>query len=126
MKRKDSMKIERLTPEQSTRFPEFVDKWTRIGLCTDRAKRKEAEDAMTLAYAAAGLPAPRFVWCDSPLSMALTRAIFLELLKKRKESGASVGASVRDSVWGNRSYVRGTFCSSPLMKSRARNSLTRR
>ena len=32
-------KIEQLTDAQIARMPEFVDKWTKIGLCTDPANR---------------------------------------------------------------------------------------
>ena len=43
-------KIEKLTPEQEARFPEFVEKWTRIGLCTDPADRPAAERAIAEIY----------------------------------------------------------------------------
>lgn len=33
------VKINSLTPEQIARFPEFVKRWTDIGLCTDPADR---------------------------------------------------------------------------------------
>jgi len=32
--------IDKLTKEQESRFPEFVDKWTKIGLSTESADRK--------------------------------------------------------------------------------------
>lgn len=102
--------ITNLTDEQIARFPEFVKKWTDIGLCTDPADRPRAEVGVRLAYEIAGLPHPKhIVWCDSPLSMGLTRAIVMGLGsidvgdQKKVSVGASVGASVwdsvRDSVW---------------------------
>lgn len=83
------MKIEKLTPAQTARFPEFIDKWTQIGLSTEPANRPEAEAGIVAAYKVAGLCAPKIVWCSSPLSQGLTRAIILD------HKGASVGASVR-------------------------------
>ena len=36
-------KIEKLTDAQVARFPEFIKRWTDIGLCTDPADRPKAE-----------------------------------------------------------------------------------
>ncbi|MDE2105075.1 MAG: hypothetical protein KGL39_47995, partial [Patescibacteria group bacterium] len=70
--------ITALTTEQEKRFPEFVEKWTRIGLSTKSANRIEAEKGIRLAYEAAALPKPKkIVWCGSPLSQGLTRAVIL-------------------------------------------------
>ena len=95
-------KIEKLTKEQEARFPEFVKKWTEIGLCTKPANRKEAEEGIRMAYAAAGLKEPKIVWTTSPLASGLTRAI---VQKHKDDIGAavkaSVWASVRDSVWAS-------------------------
>ena len=99
-------KIESLTEEQKARFPEFVKKWTDIGLCTEKANRKEAEDGIIEAYKIAGLKRPKIVWCDSPLSQGLTRIIVQKLESEGKltkglvgkNEKASVRASVRDSV----------------------------
>jgi len=87
-------RIEKLTPKQIAKFPEYVEKWTRIGLCTDPADRETAEAGIVAAYAAANLDVPRVVWCSSPLAMALTRAVLLD-----KGFQGTVGASVGDSVW---------------------------
>ena len=94
-------KIESLPPEQIARLPEFVKKWTKIGLCTEPANRQLAEEGILEAYEIVGLAPPKVVWCDSPLSMGLTRAVLQDLIKSDKLPkllGASVGASVRDSV----------------------------
>ena len=83
-------RIDALTPDQIARYSEHVDRWTRIGLCTDPADRPRAEDAMRRCYSLAGLVQPqRIVWCESPMSQAITRYI----------AGASVGGSVRVGVW---------------------------
>lgn len=75
-------RIESLTEEQQARCPEFVERWTKIGLCTDRADRPRAEAGVRRAYVLAGLPEPeRLVWCDSPLSMGLTQALTCNLVE---------------------------------------------
>ena len=85
-------KIHSLTEAQKARFPELIDKWTRIGLCTEPADRPRAEAAIRTMYKGSGLPLPKIVWCTSPLAMALVRTIVTDSV------GASVWASVRDSV----------------------------
>ena len=92
-------KIEKLMPEQIAKFPEYVKKWTDIGLCTDPANRPEAEKAINKSYRSAGLQPPKkIVWCGSPFSQGLVRAIILDK-KLIKDFWDSVGASVWDSVW---------------------------
>ena len=94
-------KIETLTPEQIGRFGEFTERWTAIGLSTELADRPRAEAAVALMYEIAGLAPPRVVWCGSPLSMALTRAITLKHSDLPKAVWESVWASVRASVWAS-------------------------
>jgi hypothetical protein len=96
--------IDKLTPEQIAKFPEYVEKWTAIGLCTDPADRPKAEIAINKCYQLAGLTPPKkIVWCDSPLSQAITHSILKdEKIQKElqvKFKTQSVRASVRDSVW---------------------------
>ena len=91
--------IESLTPEQIARFPEYVARWTDIGLRTEPASRGAAEDAIREMYRAGGKEPPKkIVWCGSPLSQGLTRAIILDK-KLVADVGKSVAASVRASVW---------------------------
>src|SRR5579863_3498123 len=114
-------KIEQLTADQESRLAEFRDKWIAVGLSTVPADRPRAEAAIRTMYRSAGLSEPqKIVWCGSPLSQGLTRAIVLEFSKAVRASvrasvrdsvgdsvgasvwdsvGASVWASVRDSVW---------------------------
>src|SRR5579864_2191388 len=103
-------KIEKLTPEQEARMDEWIDKWTAFGLSTEPANRAEAERGIRMAYEAAGKTAPeKIVWCGSPLSQGLTRAIVLGLKDGRTKIGktvwasvwASVGDSVGASVWAS-------------------------
>ena len=97
-------RIEKLTKEQESRLVEFRDKWIEIGLCTDAASRSEAERGVNMAYAIAGLKPPqKIVWCGSPLSQGLTRAIILNM-KPINQIGDSVGYSVWQSVRDSVSY----------------------
>jgi hypothetical protein len=91
-------RIERLTEDQIARLPEFVDQWTKIGLCTDPADRPRAETAICEMYRQGGLEPPgAIVWCGSPAALGLTRAILDK--KLINEIGDSVWARVADSVW---------------------------
>ena len=83
----------------------FVDRWTAIGLSTEPANRPKAEDAIRKVYQCGGINPPGLiVWCGSPLSQAIVRAILAD-----KNIGASVvdsvrasvGESVRESVWAS-------------------------
>ena len=87
-------KIEKLTKEQENLFPVYRDRWVKIGLSTEAADRKKAESAIIDMYRYGGLKPPKkIIWCGSPLSQGLTRAIILN-----KKTMASVRDSVRDSV----------------------------
>src|SRR3990167_2872753 len=86
------MRIDALTAEQEARFAEYRDRWTEIGLCTEPANRARAERGIALAYRRGGIvPPSRIVWCGSPLSQGITRAVVQGV-------GDSVWASVRASV----------------------------
>ena len=66
--------ITKLTTEQEARFPEFIKKWTDIGLCTLPADRLRAEHGIRLAYETAKLKAPlKIVWTTSPFAQAMWR-----------------------------------------------------
>ncbi len=94
--------ITTLTAEQQARFGEFVKKWTDISLSTEPANRKEAEAGIIEAYAIAGLAAPRIVWCGSPLSQGLTRALIFGLKDAEwKQIQDAIGKNVRASVWAS-------------------------
>ena len=84
--------IEQLTPEQIARSPEFIDKWTKIGLSTEPADRPRAEAAIRLMYENTGLPLPeQIVWFDSPTAM---------FTKYKKTDNRSVSSAVWDAVRG--------------------------
>jgi hypothetical protein len=84
--------IEKLTPEQIAKFPEYVKRWTAIGLCCEPANRKMAKEGILEMYKIAGLKNPKVVFCSSPLAQGITRSV---VEKKIKDI---VGTSVRDSV----------------------------
>jgi hypothetical protein len=98
-------RIERLTDSQIARFPEFVDRWTKISLCTDPADRPRAEAAIRDMYRRGGIKPPStIVWCGSPLSQGLTHAFFVNRALTqstgvtRTTVGAGVWASLESSV----------------------------
>jgi len=63
-----STPIKELTPEQEKQLEVYRDKWIDIGLATEPADRKKAEEGVVLAYKAANLKPPKeIIWCDSPI-----------------------------------------------------------
>jgi len=91
--RERKIMITTLTPEQIARFPEFIKKWTDIGLCTMPTDRLRAEHGIRIAYETAKLKAPlKIVWTTSPLAQGLTRAVVVDAKGK-------IGKGVRASVW---------------------------
>ena len=87
-----------LTPEQEAKFPEYVARWTSIGLSTAPADRPRAEAAIRWMYEQAGLDEPKITWCASPLAMSLTAHT---LLTGAPQGWTRWGGSVRESVWGS-------------------------
>jgi hypothetical protein len=89
-------KITKLNEEQIERLTTKRDEWLKIGLSTERADRKQAQQGAVEAYQAAGLQPPKvFIWLDSPKQGAVGAA----LLSGTNFSGAQVRAQVRDQVW---------------------------
>lgn len=94
-------------------FSKLRQTWARIGLTTQPAERSAAEAAVKKAYQAAGLESPgKVVWCSSPFSQGLVRAIVLD---------SHFADSVISAVWDNilkpdgvgiRDNIKDTFCSS--------------
>jgi len=100
------MKIETLTPEQESLFPEYVKKWVDIGLSCEPLDLGKAKVAVIMAYKAANLKPPvHFYVFDSPVSCAIGQSI----LKDTASVGASVGASVWASVGNSVSDSVGTW-----------------
>jgi hypothetical protein len=60
-----------LTAEQRTVLAKYRARWAAVRRSTEAADRGAAEQAVRLAYQAAGLEPPaRIVWCDGPLGLA--------------------------------------------------------
>src|SRR5438552_17571445 len=97
--------IKNLTEEQRARFPEFVAKWTAIGLNTDNLDRKAITKALQATYSQVNKHCPHLVLCTSPLAACLTQSV----LSVSASVGASVRASVRASVSAS---VRASFSES--------------
>ena len=87
-------RIETLTPAQIAKFPEYVEKWTRIGLSCEPCDYEHATTIVTRMYEKVGMGVPLFVLCDSPLSAGVVVALL-----KRTSVSNSVSGSVWDSVW---------------------------
>ena len=80
--------ITEITEEQKARFPEFVTRWTNIGLCTDPADRPRAEAGVREAYRCGGLEPPKeIIWCSSPSDMINKRNACLEEFGLEKSDG---------------------------------------
>jgi hypothetical protein len=94
-------------------FSKLRQTWARIGLTTQPAERGAAEAAVKKAYQAAGLEPPgKVVWCASPFSQGLVRAIVLD---------SHFADSVISTIWNNilksdgsrvRDDIKDAFCSS--------------
>ncbi len=90
-------KIEQLTEEQKALLPVYRDKWIKIGLSTEPANRPEAERGINLMYELAGLKKPKkIIWCDSPLTAALTNYVIEKVSKEEY-----VQDSIRNPTWGS-------------------------
>ncbi len=91
------IKVRELSAAQQDRLTEFRDRWRAIGLSTEPANRPLAEQSIITAYRGAGLDPPRkIVWCGSPLSQGLTRAIILNETRM-----ANVRAILQNGVWAS-------------------------
>ena len=89
--------ITTMTDEQREQMAVYAKRWIEIGLNTQPADRPRAEAGIRRAYEIAGLKAPaQIVWLESPARIA---DVFIRA-SVRDAVGASVWASVRDSVGG--------------------------
>jgi hypothetical protein len=67
-------KIEKLTKEQEAQIPIYLERYRAIGLSTTPCDRAKAEKAITESHAYMKLPAPKFIWADSPQAGAVIAA----------------------------------------------------
>lgn len=60
-------RIDSISPEQEARFPEWVEKWTKIGLSTERADVERATVAVKKLYEIINQPQPKkILFAQSP------------------------------------------------------------
>ena len=91
--------ITSLTDAQRAKFPEYVAKWTRIGLSCVPTSLSRVTPVVNAAYRVAGMETPKqVILCDGPASAAIVAAI-LKDQPVRDSVWASVRDSVRASVW---------------------------
>lgn len=85
-------KVSKLTQAQKDKFPEYVDKWTKIGLSTEPMDFPAACAAMTDAYIMVGLKPPaHFFPAPSPTAALKLRA---------KLGGGKPSDFVNDFIYG--------------------------
>lgn len=86
--------ITELTPEQTAKFPEYVDKWLKIGLSTEPTDLEKAKIYIKMAYEATGElePPTDFYLVDSPQAC-------IEL--DQKLSGLDARSCLENMCYGN-------------------------
>ena len=101
-------KITKLTAEQIARFPEWADKWIKIGLCTDEADWDTFGNSLRIAYERAGIPFPnKIIRVQSPIVGAFASSIAESIFRNGTVRDAvvdavvdAVGDAVDDAVRG--------------------------
>src|SRR3954454_3312987 len=94
------MRIVQRTPEQRVRIPEFVEKWTRIGLATGALDRERAESALCRIYQMTGRSEPQIAWLPCPLSAMLSALTYEAILITQPAGDRGVGDLV-DRILGS-------------------------
>jgi len=83
-------KIKSITDEQRARFPEWVAKYTQIGLSCEPADKPRAERGIRAHYACAKIPCPQtFVWVSSPLVLSVAAPIAASLIENERPVSTS-------------------------------------
>ena len=82
------MRTRRLTPTERARIPEFIEKWTEIGLSSTPVDHPQAEWALCQLYASAGLAEPRILWVPCPMTAMLSAIVYTTIRAKGQESKA--------------------------------------
>lgn len=76
------MSIDKLTPEQEAKIPEYLERFKNIGLSTRPTDRAKAEAAIRRSYEYMAKQSsnfsktPEFVWAESPMKGAILAAQF--------------------------------------------------
>ena len=74
---------EELTPQQEASFLNYLDKWRKVALSTERINREKAEAAIKKAYTLIDEPQPQVFIFDSPYAavVALDKLFMLLMVK---------------------------------------------
>ena len=92
-------KIMSLTKEQEALFPHYVEKWIKIGLCTEPADREKAENAINGLYRLAKLKEPKIIWLPCPISAALSSVVYVSIANSKSfPVRSAVGSAVYSAV----------------------------
>lgn len=76
------MKITELTEAQKARFPEWVQKYTQVGLSCEPADKLRAERGIRAHYECAKIPCPdTVVWVASPIVLSIAAPIAASLIE---------------------------------------------
>jgi len=57
---------EELTPQQEALFLNYLEKWRKVALSTEKINQKKAEEAIKTAYKLINEPEPQVFFFDSP------------------------------------------------------------
>ena len=91
-------KIEKLTEAQKARFGEWVEKWTKIGLSTERAEFDRAEQAVLKCYDLIERPRPeKIIRAGSPYSATLEGIRYVVNKEKEKIMADNPRMSEKDA-----------------------------
>ena len=80
------MRANPLSAAELAQIPEFVERWTRIGLSTSPIDREAAEPILHRLYAAAGLAAPQIVWAPCPMTAVLSAIVYTAIRATGREA----------------------------------------
>ena len=87
------MRTAPLSAAELAQIPEFVEKWTAIGLSTEPIHRDWAEWALAQFYDVAGLADPWVIWAPCPLS-AVMSAVAYSAMKSSGLPQTSIAFSI--------------------------------
>src|SRR2546429_1215149 len=101
-------KLTTLTDDQKSRFTQYVQMYTKIGLCCDAADWGKFEDGVRRCYKFAGLEQPKiFVRVESPIVLAFAASIAAFVIADLRNPGnkkKAVDSAVYSAVgsdWAN-------------------------
>jgi len=124
------MKIMELTPGQKALFPEWVEKYTVIGLSCEPADRPRAERGIRSHYARAAIECPdTFVWVASPIVLSLAAPIAAALIENdfpvsREDLPGVVDATLRSIAPEVRSAVVAAVLAAGAARENGKGALT--